>query len=196
MGTSYVAINCGQWCSAKFAVLVSKWVFEWMSTGHNPLSPKPGVTPPDIQAELEELEQLIIGIRSQARILHTGAHQPVDERLLKSLHSLSHQQLALITAAIGQVQVLKQVAEMAQLVNSSELESVSGVANARRNADWLAFNGKRSTSSSELKTAVRFTVDLPESMHRKLSILSAKTGRTKADIVRMLLDEKLKDLED
>jgi hypothetical protein len=42
----------------------------------------------------------------------------------------------------------------------------------------------------------RFTVDLPESMHRKLSILSAKTGRTKADIVRMLLDEKLKDLED
>ncbi len=24
----------------------------------------------------------------------------------------------------------------------------------------------------------RFTVDLPESMHRKLSILAAKTGRT------------------
>ena len=42
----------------------------------------------------------------------------------------------------------------------------------------------------------RFTVDLPESMHRKLSILSARTGRTKADIVRMLLDETLKDVED
>ena len=42
----------------------------------------------------------------------------------------------------------------------------------------------------------RFTVDLPESMHRKLSILVAKTGRTKADIVRVLLDEALKDIED
>ena len=42
----------------------------------------------------------------------------------------------------------------------------------------------------------RFTVDLPETMHRKLSILSAKTGRTKADIVRMLLEDVLKDVGD
>ncbi len=42
----------------------------------------------------------------------------------------------------------------------------------------------------------RFTVDLTESMHRKLSILAAKTGRTKADIVRVLLDEALKDVSD
>ncbi len=42
----------------------------------------------------------------------------------------------------------------------------------------------------------RFTVDLPESMHRKLSILAARTGRTKADIVRVLLDEALKGVED
>ena len=42
----------------------------------------------------------------------------------------------------------------------------------------------------------RFTVDLPESMHRKLSILSAKTSRTKADIIRMVLDDVLKDVED
>ncbi len=42
----------------------------------------------------------------------------------------------------------------------------------------------------------RFTVDLPDSMHRKLSILAAKTGRTKADIVRVLLDDVLKDIED
>ena len=41
----------------------------------------------------------------------------------------------------------------------------------------------------------RFTVDLPESMHRKLSILSAKSGRTKADIIRMVLDDVLKDVE-
>ncbi len=42
----------------------------------------------------------------------------------------------------------------------------------------------------------RFTIDLSEGMHRKLSILSARTGRTKADIVRMMLDEMLVDVAD
>ncbi len=67
-----------------------------------------------------------------------------------------------------------------------------------------SFDSKQKTqrSSSIKKLQVkpkevtkRFTVDLPETMHRKLSILSAKTGRTKADIVRMLLDEALVDEE-
>jgi hypothetical protein len=42
----------------------------------------------------------------------------------------------------------------------------------------------------------RFTVDLSESMHRKLSILSAKTGRTKADIVRLLLEDALSEVDE
>ena len=42
----------------------------------------------------------------------------------------------------------------------------------------------------------RFTIDLQESVHRKLSILAAKTGRTKADIVRMLLDDALEDVDE
>jgi predicted HicB family RNase H-like nuclease len=42
----------------------------------------------------------------------------------------------------------------------------------------------------------RFTVDLSESLHRKLSILAAKTGRSKADIVRLLLNDALKDIQD
>ena len=42
----------------------------------------------------------------------------------------------------------------------------------------------------------RFTIDLKESVHRKLSILAAKTGRTKADIVRMLLDDALEDINE
>ena len=41
-----------------------------------------------------------------------------------------------------------------------------------------------------------FTIDLRESVHRKLSILSAKTGRSKADIIRMVLDDVLKDVEE
>ncbi len=43
---------------------------------------------------------------------------------------------------------------------------------------------------------VRLTVDMPESMHKKLSILAAKTGRKKADIVRFLLSGALKDIEE
>jgi hypothetical protein len=41
---------------------------------------------------------------------------------------------------------------------------------------------------------VRFTVDLSTSMHRKLSILAARTGKKKAEIVRVLLDEALKNV--
>ena len=42
----------------------------------------------------------------------------------------------------------------------------------------------------------RFTVDLPESTHRKLSMLAARTGRSKAEIVRLLLDEALENVQD
>jgi hypothetical protein len=45
------------------------------------------------------------------------------------------------------------------------------------------------------EATVRFTVDLPASMHRKLSILAAKTGKKKAEIVRMLLDDALADVD-
>jgi hypothetical protein len=47
----------------------------------------------------------------------------------------------------------------------------------------------------EKEATVRFTVDMSESLHRKLSVLAAKTGRKKVDIVRILLEEGLKDVE-
>ncbi|MBD2778633.1 ribbon-helix-helix domain-containing protein [Iningainema tapete] len=43
---------------------------------------------------------------------------------------------------------------------------------------------------------VRLTVDLPQSMHHKLSMLAAKTGRKKAEIVRLLLDEALNEVNE
>jgi len=54
--------------------------------------------------------------------------------------------------------------------------------------DKLQFQPKEGTK--------RFTVDLAESTHRKLSMLAARTGRTKAEIVRLLLDEALKDVQE
>jgi thymidylate synthase ThyX len=47
----------------------------------------------------------------------------------------------------------------------------------------------------EKEATVRLTVDLAESMHRKLSILSAKSGRKKAEIIRMLLDDALEGID-
>jgi hypothetical protein len=53
--------------------------------------------------------------------------------------------------------------------------------------------GKFQTPPKE--ATVRFTVDLPASMHRKLSILAASTGKKKAEIVRVLLDEALENVD-
>jgi len=41
------------------------------------------------------------------------------------------------------------------------------------------------------EATIRFTVDLSASMHRRLSLLAARTGKKKAEIVRLLLDEAL-----
>jgi type IV secretory pathway VirB10-like protein len=45
------------------------------------------------------------------------------------------------------------------------------------------------------EATVRFTVDMSESLHRKLSMLAARTGRKKVDIVRMLLEDGLKETD-
>lgn len=43
---------------------------------------------------------------------------------------------------------------------------------------------------------VRFTVDMPESLHQRLTQAAAKAKRKKAVVVRMALEQALKDLDD
>ena len=50
-------------------------------------------------------------------------------------------------------------------------------------------------SSQDKEPTVRLTVDLSASLHRKLSLLAAKTGQKKAAIVRLLLNDALNDIE-
>ena len=106
-----VAADLAQWISIPFRIRVNRWIIKWMTTGNNPIHPQPTVTNADIPSALEELEKLIISIRSHARAVHTCAHQPIDELLAKSLHSLSHNQLSAIASLIHQMQTLKQFAE-------------------------------------------------------------------------------------
>ncbi|MEG4213014.1 hypothetical protein [Microcoleus sp. S13_B4] len=65
-------------------------------------------------------------------------------------------------------------------------------------AEPIPVPSKESSLMSKLQApdkeaTVRFTVDMSETLHRKLSMLAAKTGRKKVDIVRMLLEEGLKE---
>lgn len=48
-------------------------------------------------------------------------------------------------------------------------------------------------SATEREATIRLTVDMPQSLHTKLSMLCARTGRKKADVVRLLLNEALQD---
>jgi hypothetical protein len=48
-------------------------------------------------------------------------------------------------------------------------------------------------NTPEKEPTVRLTVDLPQSTHKKLSILCANTGMKKVEVVRMLLDDALKE---
>lgn len=197
-----IAIQFAQWLDRGFALQVSRWIRDWMTNGKNPIVAD--YTPTDLLTEIEHLENLIISIRSQTRIFHTGSHQPADDHLVKSLHSISHNQLNIINSAIERLQRLKQVAEM-----NSELESDVDIelpiskpepnnqppTNSTMN-NITAANFIDSIPVVTKEATVRFTVDLPESMHRELSILAAKQGVSKADIVRLLLDDALKDVNE
>lgn len=49
---------------------------------------------------------------------------------------------------------------------------------------------------TDKEATIRLTVDMPESLHRKLSILCARTGNKKAVVVRTLLEDALKDFNE
>ena len=111
---------------------------------------------------------------------------------VKSLHTISHNQISIISSAIEKLQRLKQVAEM-----NSELEtkiSASKTKSIKRSSTIKNITAANFIDNIPVVTkeaTVRFTVDLPESMYRDLSILAAETGKTKADIVRIVLSKAL-----
>jgi predicted DNA-binding protein len=52
-----------------------------------------------------------------------------------------------------------------------------------------------STPTSQ-ERIIRFTVDMPESLHQRLSEAAKRLKRKKAAVVRMALEQALKDLDD
>ncbi|PSF33898.1 hypothetical protein C7H19_19435 [Aphanothece hegewaldii CCALA 016] len=72
-GHPQIAIHCGQWCSAKFAVLVSGWVVTWMMTAQNPIQH----TQPKFEAQ-ETIKAYTEGIQALNRVIHTAIHQQTN----------------------------------------------------------------------------------------------------------------------
>lgn len=88
--------------------------------------------------------------------------------------------------------------ELEEIIAKSESASIEPITEEKPAADKPS---KESSLMDKLQLEAkegtkRFTIDLRESVHRKLSILAAKTGRTKADIVRMLLDDALENINE
>ena len=77
---------------------------------------------------------------------------------------------------------------------STSIAPIKEKARAREPKKELSLMDKLQLEAKE--PTKRFTIDLRESVHRKLSILAAKTGRSKADIIRMVLDDVLQDVLD
>jgi len=72
----------------------------------------------------------------------------------------------------------------------SEEGETMPAASSKRGGDIMA-----QLAAPEKEATVRLTVDLAKSLHTKLSVAAAKTGRSKADIVRYLIEEALGDLK-
>ena len=78
----YVSINLAQWCSPMFAVLVTNWTFELLTTGSVSLDPKLEIAT-FAQAKAEELDKLgIIGNAKQIA-LNNSIKQQFDCDILQ-----------------------------------------------------------------------------------------------------------------
>lgn len=100
-----------------------------------------------------------------------------------------------------QHETLEEAAPKQALSEPEQLSSPDSESVAAQSVVDISLDTKEKTSSElplmdkfqtpPKEATIRFTVDLPASMHRKLSILAARTGKKKAEIVRVLLDEAL-----
>ena len=167
-GHPKVAIHCAIWCDAEFAVFVTNLVFEWMTTGQNPISSQSTGIPADISSTLEELEKLIISIRSHSRTIHTGSHQPVDPILFKSLHTLSHNQLSVINAAIQHLEMLKSIAEMNTQSEPTLLENQQTVTNLFPSPAPTQ-EREPSTKETQTKQLTNINIKIPSSQRQWLA---------------------------
>jgi hypothetical protein len=82
------------------------------------------------------------------------------------------------------------VEQVEPMVKAVEIEETSAPISPQPSTSLMS---RLMQKTSEKEPTVRLTVDLPQSTHKKLSILCANTGMKKVEVVRLLLDDALKD---
>lgn len=118
------------------------------------------------------------------------SRKPLNDALAKQF-IYGDKQPDIETESASEQKASEPVSEPPATSNSSR--SVEKAA-TEKNSNESPLVGKFQTPTRE--ATIRFTVDLPASMHRKLSILAARTGKKKAEIVRVLLEDVLKEVGD
>jgi hypothetical protein len=91
------------------------------------------------------------------------------------------------------VETVETVEDSAEPSVEAPAIAVAAPANPIASQPTTSLISKLMQNSPEKEATVRLTVDLPKSTHTKLSVLCAHNGLKKAEVVRMLLDEALKD---
>ena len=98
------------------------------------------------------------------------------------------------------VQTVETVVDSAEPTLRERVEPIQVVATAETSASISpqpqptnSLMSRLMQNTPEKEPTVRLTVDLPQSTHKKLSILCANTGMKKVEVVRMLLNDALKD---
>jgi hypothetical protein len=86
--------------------------------------------------------------------------------------------------------------EISQQANTDLLTSASQSASTEISAD-IGVNLKQELFSDrqEKESSIRFTVDVPKSLNRRLSQLSVDTGKPKTELVRTILNQALSSLD-
>jgi hypothetical protein len=115
-GHPKIAIHCGQWCSADFSVLVINWVFDWMTTGKNPIQPSQAANKVTIENKpqaLELLSQLEHQI-NHARLFRHTAHNITDQPIVSKninrvVHRAMHEQGSILNDCMNLLEDLKEL---------------------------------------------------------------------------------------
>ena len=125
-GHPQVAINCGQWCSPRFAVLISKWVVDWMTGGNSPIAE----TKYYLDTLLPIAKAYIENSQALNRTIHTAIHQQTDSlrQALKALESeenltISNSQNSLTEVEVLEMDVVQEVKQLLpnELVSQTQL---------------------------------------------------------------------------
>lgn len=114
-GHPKVAIHCAQWCSAKFAALVSNWVFDWITTGKNPIQPSQATDnatikdKPDALELLDRLEHQINHARLFRHTAHNITDQPiVSKNINRVVHRAMHEQGSILNDCLNLLEDLRE----------------------------------------------------------------------------------------